>query len=106
MTEKRTGKDDFVYHRGRAERRKKNTCKALRKQAICRYAFGFEWYRHAGLHAYSKGKIHCSCPMCAYKTHGNVVKKQGLSECWSISDARKLAELRDQENELQGGTPV
>ena len=89
--------------RGRAERRKNSICKALRKQAICRSAYGFEWYRRAGLHAYSKGKIHCSCPMCSYKTRGNVVKKQGLSECRMISDARKIADMQDQEKEIQGG---
>lgn len=42
------------------------------------------WYKFRG--QYSKGKIHCSCPMCAVKTRVNGRK---------ISEKRKLIELED-----------
>lgn len=51
-------KRDRGYYRTMARR------KAMRKRNICRHAYGFEWYND--FHRYSKGKIHCSCPMCRF----------------------------------------
>lgn len=75
--------------RTRGERRKKDWAKANRKRHM-----NPEWY--AANHAYSKGKIHCSCPMCAAKTRGNVTKKTGVAENWTISDKRRLDSIQFQ----------
>lgn len=67
--------------RSRAYRRHKDYAKALRKQKIAKaiYASGadenWEYYQH--LHAYSKNKIHCSCPMCSAKTNAKGNKSHG-----------------------------
>ena len=53
--------------RTRAERRHNDVIKALRKQKICSKFYGWDYYDN--LHQYSKNKIHCSCPICAQKTH-------------------------------------
>ena len=37
---------------------------ARRKRIVENY-YGFSWYEHDGM--YSKGKIHCSCAMCAFR---------------------------------------
>lgn len=44
--------------------------KALRKRRIAEeiYHDGKEYPYYNNLHAYDKGKIHCSCPMCSPKT--------------------------------------
>ena len=62
--------------------------KATRKRRIDRqvhwYGRGLDssWYNN--LHEYSKGKIHCSCGLCAAKT-----RKHGPT----ISDIRKIQRL-------------
>lgn len=38
-----------------------------RKQRIIREQNDYWYYRHAG--ELSKGKIHCSCPMCRHKSY-------------------------------------
>ena len=48
----------------RADRRKKDVNKALRKRNISKHALGWNWYNN--LHQYSKNKIHCSCPLCRF----------------------------------------
>ena len=49
-----------------AKRRAKNLSKAKRKQRLAKQIYGIDWYKY--LHQYSKNKIHCSCPLCAF--HG------------------------------------
>ena len=62
--------------------------KALRKRAIdrsvhyCGRNYEYAWYNN--LHEYSKGKIHCSCPLCSAKT-----RKNGPT----ISDIRQIQKL-------------
>ena len=51
----------------RAERRHKDFVKALRKKRIALDLYNIDWY--TSLHAYSKNKIHCSCPYCTSKTN-------------------------------------
>ena len=52
--------------RTKAERRKNDYKKAIRKRDIAEKHYGFSYYDN--LHQYSKNKIHCSCPMCTAKT--------------------------------------
>lgn len=86
--------------------------KAIRKKAICKHAYGWEYYDN--LHQYSKNKIHCSCPMCASKTNDKVNKSKGpvadrkpgfcgrvpmtdkrLGKNWKVSDRRKIDSLNN-----------
>lgn len=65
--------------RSRAWRRWKNFSKAHRKRELDKeltiplpdHADGSlqQWLFYKNLHEYSKGKIHCSCPMCSRKTN-------------------------------------
>ena len=63
--------------RPRAWRRWKNFTKARRKHELDKelttpwYSDGMltQWLQYPSLNYYSKGKIHCSCPMCRNKTH-------------------------------------
>ena len=57
--------------RTRAERRKNDFNKAIRKKNIAERHYGFAYYDNT--HQYSKNKIHCSCPLCSSKTrkYGN-----------------------------------
>lgn len=59
----------------RGKRIKKNYSKAIRKASIAKqiYPSGY----HAVLGHYLKGKIHCSCPMCAAKTNARLNKSMG-----------------------------
>ena len=79
--------------RTRAERRDFRKKAIKRKKRICN-AFGFDWYPHDG--QYSKGKIHCSCPMCAFRGWDKNEKTQ--------SDKRKIEKmnslLKDYYNDL------
>lgn len=76
--------------RNRAERRKKDYAKIERKRKILRDVYHDELaFTHGKqFHRLSKGKIHCSCPLCATKT-----KKDGYSH----SDLKKLAVAADYE---------
>lgn len=53
--------------RDRAERRKLRYKKIKKKKKIAKEVYGFPYYHKDG--KYSKGKIHCSCPMCSAKTN-------------------------------------
>ena len=53
--------------RNRAERRKLRQKIIRRKKKIAKEVYGFPYYHNDG--EYSKGKIHCSCPMCSAKTN-------------------------------------
>lgn len=55
-----------VKNKKRAERRKKDFSKAMRKKGISVHNYGTNWY--SNLHEYSKNKVHCSCGMCRFKS--------------------------------------
>jgi len=97
--------DSPEKERTRAERRKKDWAKALRKQGIAHNYYGWweGWYRN--LHQYSKGKIHCSCPMCRAKTSKTKMRKSWGpgGKNWPMRDKKRLDEMSSQEEE-QGET--
>ena len=76
----------------RAKRRKNNRNKAARKQHICKNIYGFDWY-HKSLHQYSKNKIHCSCPMCRYRSIFEPDRKP-------MQDIKNLIDIEQQLDEL------
>lgn len=68
----------------RAERRKNDFKKAIRKEKLAHQLYGnialnykgeYNWYNN--LHQYSKNKIHCSCGMCSCKSK-NKGKRRSL----------------------------
>lgn len=68
--------------RTRAYRRNvRNKAIARKKRIVSHY--GFDWYPHDG--QYSKGKIHCSCKMCAFRGYD----KNEVTE----SDKRKIEKM-------------
>lgn len=73
----------------RAARRKKNYAKAMRKKKIAASVGGFEY---KNTHQYSKNKIHCSCPLCAFSglTHSDVMRLACME-----------ARLRDYQNGME-----
>ena len=79
-----------------AERRRNDWKKAIRKYRISSaYCKDHPWYDH--LHQYSKGKIHCSCPICRCKTND----KHGLpgrAMNWSTKDQKRLEAMKEEEN--------
>lgn len=80
--------------RSRAARRKSDWHHALRKKhRSAFYCDDWPWYRH--LHQYSKGKIHCSCPMCASKTRGITKKTCGPAENWPMRDLKRMASMKE-----------
>lgn len=80
----------------RATRRKNNWRKAKRKEWIVHHVYGWPegWYNN--LHEYSKGKIHCSCPLCAAKTNP---KRKRISSGYTGRDYRRIEEMKDEEKE-------
>lgn len=85
--------------RTRAERRKMDAHKAIRKAMIAHW-FNFS---DVPLHYYSKGKLHCSCPLCRAKTNrrtsmfGTCAR---LGNNWAIADIKKLDAMSYREHEL------
>lgn len=61
------------HHRG--NRRDMTETKAKRKANIVHMLGDYWYYPHFG--QYRKGKIHCSCPMCAAKTNTSINKSRG-----------------------------
>ena len=88
-----------MWGRKRSERRKNDWKKAIRKHRIITHYPGFEdgWY--SDLHRYSKGKIHCSCPLCASKTNMRGFLSCGPNMNWSRMDRRRLDEMDYELNE-------
>lgn len=78
--------------RTRAERRKLDFKKAIRKKNICEKRFGFEQYDN--VHQYSKNKIHCSCPLCTAKTNW------GFRKYYTHSDQIKIDSMNEKETEF------
>jgi len=100
--------DNFLEKdKSQQKKRRLDVTKALRKRQISTKAYGFAWYPN--LHQYSKGKIHCSCPMCSAKTNGSLNKSKGPTtsrKCrlattnnrygkkhWNRSDRRRIDAL-------------
>jgi hypothetical protein len=52
----------------------------------------YPYYPYDGM--YSKGKIHCSCPICACKTT-NKNKCYGPTKNWKHSDLQQLQAMHD-----------
>lgn len=76
----------------RAERRKNDYNKAIRKKNIAEHNYGWSYYDN--LHQYSKNKVHCSCPLCSAKTDNN--SKHGVTHSDKLkidSMNSKLAEM-------------
>ena len=116
-----------MLHRHRGNRRKQDLAKATRKAKIVRDVYREDvsddlekspW--HVSLHELSKGKIHCSCPMCAAKTNGSLNKSKGpVSQVrtrhsggriactnvrmgkknWKPSEKKKIAAMTDERRE-------
>ena len=55
----------YLPNRDRAYYRKQRAKHIRRKKRICQKEYGWDYYNHDG--CYSKGKIHCSCPICSKK---------------------------------------
>ena len=64
-----------MIRRHRGNRRDVAEAKARRKLRIVREQNDYWFYPHFG--QYRKGKIHCSCPMCASKTNASRMKSRG-----------------------------
>lgn len=64
-----------MIHRHRGNRRYQTYLKAKRKERIVHELGDYWHYPHFG--QYRKGKIHCSCPMCAAKTNTKINKSRG-----------------------------
>lgn len=82
--------------KNRAKRRKNDWKKAIRKQKLSKMyaAFPEGWYHN--LHEYSKGKIHCSCPLCAAKTNP---KRKLISVGNTMQDQKRIDEMIFEEKE-------
>lgn len=71
----------------RSIRRKRNFSKAKRKRKIdCTVHNNSPWYNN--LHQYSKNKIHCSCPLCAFNHPKNGWKS------YTHSDLKRLEKVK------------
>ena len=81
--------------RSRAERRKLRYKKIKRKKKIAKEVYGFPYYHKDG--KYSKGKIHCSCPLCRDKTKNKGKHRSPYSPTvnYKASDRRRVDSLAD-----------
>lgn len=60
--------------RNRAYYRKQRIKHIKRKKNISEHCYGYDWYQVDG--AYSKGKIHCSCPL--HSARQKLITKGGM----------------------------
>ena len=75
---------------------------ALRHKNITRFVYKIDNY-FSDFNRYDSFKIHCSCPMCSEKTNNkNRSRARGWepSKNWSITDKRKLEDMKSQVEEL------
>ena len=92
----------------RAERRKRNWKKAIRKRRIAKEIypsiFGDSKEYYDNLHQYSKNKIHCSCGFCCAKTRNKSESRRKIPHNYapnynpSIRDKKSLEKLDYEEN--------
>ena len=92
----------------RAERRKRNWKKAIRKRRIAKEIYpsisedSKEYYDN--LHQFSKNKIHCSCGFCCAKTRNKSESRRKIPHNYapnynpSIRDKKSLERLDYEEN--------
>ena len=85
--------------RTKAEKRKNDYNKALKKKRICERHYGFEYYDN--IHQYSKNKIHCSCPICSSKTNGK--GRWGKGKNLTHSDKIKIDCMNSQLEDIYMG---
>ena len=88
----------------RAERRKNDWKKAIRKHNIV-VSWGPNWRNgwYDDLHRYCDGKIHCSCSLCAAKTRNHRPTRSrfsapGINYC--MMDRRRMDEMDGEEEEF------
>ena len=86
----------YLSNRDRAYYRKQRAKHIRRKKRICQKEYGWDYYNHDG--CYSKGKIHCSCPMCSIKSKSRKSRYYAKRN-WKHSDLLKINELENQEQE-------
>ena len=70
-------------NRKRQQRRKMNFTKAIRKKRISE-SMGVSYYDN--LHSYSKNKIHCSCPLCAFSGETASDKRKQMKMEYSLKE--------------------
>lgn len=59
-------------------------------------AYGADWYALGqALGKLSKGKIHCSCPLCSAKTKRYANIRNRSIQSWKASDRRQLLKFKD-----------
>lgn len=81
--------------RTRAERRHNDFKKAIRKRKITKEVYWSSpeliWDYYDNLHQYSKNKIHCSYPLCTFKTRN----RKGYEKRYTppLSDLRRINEM-------------
>ena len=90
--------------KSRAMRRHNDWRKAIRKRNIVHDVFPknddgtvTDYYPH--LHQYSKGKIHCSCPLCSAKTKNKSPRRSHAwapSVNWDYADKKKIIDMEQQ----------
>lgn len=87
------------YYRKMRAKHIKRKKRIVSHYATFRVLDGFEYYNHDG--KYSKGKIHCSCPMCKekayYGKHRPSIQERRHSEkivdgSWDYADMVELAD--------------
>ena len=95
-----------MIHKNRLNRRKTNYKKAARKQRIVHDCYNEEYYKFFG--QYNKGKIHCSCPLCACKTNRRKgfgpYKRYGKN--YTRQDMRSIDRLYDPVEMFSEAEPV
>ena len=82
--------------RNRAYYRKQRIKHIKRTKNISEHCYGYDWYQVDG--AYSKGKIHCSCPLCSAKTNNKRRHGYNHSKNWKPSDLKKIEDMDYQEH--------
>lgn len=87
-----------MSRRNRGWRRRKDYYKGRRKKNIVLSIYKVPWYKHDG--QYIKGKIHCSCPMCASKTK-NRIGWYGSKINYKHSDQQKIDNMYSQIEEYE-----
>lgn len=80
--------------RTKAERRKNDYNKAIRKKNIAEHHYGWAYYDN--VHQYSKNKIHCSCPLCSSKT-----SKYGNTPNRKHSDEVRFCSMNEREEDFE-----
>lgn len=81
----------------RAERRKKDFSKAMRKKNLDK-SIRPNWQPwYSNLHEYSKNKIHCSCPLCRFKNWYSGKDRK------TTSDMKRLESAEEQIREYKAG---